>query len=77
MSTDEKKPSVIEDKTVITAKVMAHLVCPFCQGEITCIDSPQGPGVIHTVPTCKQYDDNDPIEFLRAVRLEIAPETFS
>jgi uncharacterized protein YbaR (Trm112 family) len=76
----EKPTTVIEDKTKVTARVVGHVVCPFCNGELTCLEDVRNParkGVLHSAPVCKTYEDNDPMEFLRAVRLEIAPETLS
>jgi hypothetical protein len=61
-----------------TAKVLTQIACPFCKGQVACVECDDGRlGVLHDEPTCKQFDDLGPIEFLRAVRKIVAPETFS
>lgn len=41
--------------------------CPFCQGEVLVVVGPPD-GVMHSVPYCKKFDDEDALRFLRNVR---------
>jgi rRNA processing protein Krr1/Pno1 len=41
--------------------------CPFCEGK--CTADGDTSSVTHTMPTCKKFDDSDPLEFIKAVNL--------
>lgn len=54
-----------------TFKAEVGGVCPFCQRKFSAGHDDDGnPGLIHTLPTCKQFDELEPDEYLRAVRLK-------
>lgn len=38
--------------------------CPFCGGKVAA--TKEKGSVVHTVPTCKKFDDLDPIDFMHA-----------
>lgn len=45
------------------------VLCPFCKGAATIGRNEEGLSVLlHSLPTCKTYDDKTPDEFLRAAR---------
>jgi hypothetical protein len=41
-------------------KARAETLCPFCGLRLALVDD----GVIHLLPLCKQFRDNDPAAFL-------------
>jgi hypothetical protein len=41
--------------------------CPFCDGAVHILNRPRA--VMHTVPQCKKFMDEDPLVFLRNLRL--------
>ncbi len=46
-------------------------VCPFCQEGFSAGKDAEGnQGVVHALPTCKVFEDNDIVEYLRQVRLK-------
>lgn len=48
--------------------VVAEFACPFCGGDVTVGETrAEGNAVcIHTVPTCRVFDDSDPGSFVHA-----------
>ena len=45
-------------------------VCPFCDKGATA-DSDQG-AVFHTMPMCPKFEQLEPIDYMKAVNLELA-----
>lgn len=41
--------------------------CPFCKGIVAIVDEPQA--LIHSEPTCSKFDEEEPLVFLRGMRL--------
>lgn len=44
--------------------------CPFCAGSVIVSDNPRA--VMHTMPYCKKFDEEDPLVFLRNARVAVA-----
>lgn len=62
----------------VTCTVTGQIECPFCGGEVTLVSvEGLGPGATHSIPTCPTFDKNDLAEYMRAVRMDVAPRTFS
>lgn len=51
--------------TIVSVPDAVDFICPFCQGR--CTASLALAGVMHDKPTCKQFDELEPDEFLHAV----------
>jgi hypothetical protein len=45
------------------------IACPFCGAKLAVSHEP--PSVMHTLPVCATFSENDPTEFLRKVRLAL------
>jgi hypothetical protein len=44
------------------------MTCPFCGGLIKVLVGPPD-GIMHSKPQCQKFDDEDPLTFIRNVRL--------
>jgi hypothetical protein len=47
-----------------------EFTCPFCQGKVIVSDSGSG-AVLHTLPPCQKYLDEDALMFLRNARMKV------
>lgn len=65
--------------TQIQARILAEFECPFCGNLGAAIERTNdgGVGVLHEVPYCKEFDELEPDEYIRAVRQKLSPESFS
>jgi hypothetical protein len=54
-------------------RAQIRIECPFCNGVADAGEDSDGlPGVVHTLPTCTQFEQLEPDEYLRAVRLRLS-----
>jgi hypothetical protein len=54
-----------------TFKAQVAGVCPFCQKKFQAgKDGDGNSGIVHQLPICKQFEELDPPEYLRQVRLK-------
>lgn len=59
-------------RRVDTARDLTRFKCPFCKGDASTVETASGiPGVMHTVPTCKKFDELGAPEYLHAVNARL------
>lgn len=78
--TDDVSVSVKDEHTMVVSSkldVLAEFACPHCGGgrvSLCRVRLTGGGAVVHTVPTCRVFDNLDPAEFATSCRKKLVGE---
>ena len=56
----------------VEIKELIRFICPFCGAKCSVTEEKETgePGVLHSLPTCRMYDDNPIDEYLHQVNIQ-------